>query len=214
MTRRIVILLQLQLVFISGTLLPAGSQLDIFQTNLAAARQNFQTADTLLQALKIADAMKAYLAGRQLLKDSFFALLLARQKDSLSAEVVTTAWDSAVASMRIRLKGIDDCEFERCFIYNEEKAANVCINVIRSQDSTAFSRLMDELKILFDSEENLHLKLFFGKIYDYILLKSNLATFRLVAFADSAAYAAHHKRYGNFVMLYRNYKARAEQNNR
>jgi len=201
---------------IGGSLYSRSSKLDEFEKSFLQAKLKFQQGDSLLTAKNIAGALGAYFAGRKILNDSFFALMMARHQDSLSTDTITASWDSAVAIMRHKLDGIDDCEFDRCYIYKEEKAANACLEILESNDSLAIANMMLELEQLFHSDENMHLKDFFGKIYNYIHLQNNLITFQSTVFPDSSSY--NHNHYQNqcmkFIKMYRNYLMQLKQNKR
>lgn len=214
MVYRIILLCQFWQIWLNWPLFSHSSKIDEFEKYLSKAELKFQKGDSLLIAKNLSGALQAYLAGRKILNDSFFALMMARHQDSLASDSITAHWESAVALMRDKLEAVDDCEFNRCYIYKEEKVANICLQIIQRNDSLAIANLMRELEQLFQLDENAHLKNFFGKIYDYVNLQYNLAAFHLAAFADSSFHKRQRSQFMKFKKMYRNYKIQLQQNKR
>lgn len=142
-----------------------------YQPTLTRVEAEYKAGDRFLAEAKLDSALAAYLRARTGINDLFFILINAKRKDSLSAEYLTQHWDEVLAKMQVKLDSLADCEFDRCLIYREEKAANWCIQILQTKNSKAQIQLLTRLIKFMNRDAKSQLKNFFNKIKSWIELE-------------------------------------------
>ncbi|MBN2090602.1 hypothetical protein JW964_13405 [candidate division KSB1 bacterium] len=173
----------------------------------------YQKGDTFLEVAQIDSAIFYYLQAREVINTVFFQLVLDKKARQLSRESITQQWESILAKMRIKLTGIQDCQFERCYIYREEKAANYCILLINKGDKLQIEKLIRLLIGMIQFDANAQLKNFFGKIFHYLQLNIRLKRFHEALFPNQLLKNDDENLYRDFIKAYLEYKTQISQTN-
>jgi hypothetical protein len=173
----------------------------------------YQKGDSFLEVAQIDSAIFYYLQAREVINTVFFQLVLDKKARQLSRESIAKKWESILAKMRIKLTGIKDCQFERCYVYREEKAANYCILVINKGDRLQTEKMIRMLIGMIQFDANAQLKNFFGKIFHYLQLNIRLERFHEALFQAKSLQLNNDMLYRDFIKAYLEYKMQLSQTN-
>ena len=200
---RLILVLWVPLVFAQPW--QGQSQFNILMNQI---EEKYQSGDHYLQSDQIDSALSEYLQARKLVNELFFLLVEAKKGDTLSNEMLTQKWDSISTKMRIKLPDLDDCQFDRCYIYPEEQAANRCLTILTQGKPEASKLLTQKLIVLLEQDTRSQLKNFFGKIYYYLKLQNSLANFQNIVLAPEQEQAVNepNEMYSAFIEAYQQYQ--------
>lgn len=173
----------------------------------------YQKGDAFLEIAQIDSAIFYYLQAREVINAVFFQLVLDKKAQQLSRELITQKWESILGKMRVKLTGIKDCQFERCYVYREEKAANYCILVLNKGDKLQIEKMIRLLIGMIQFDANAQLKNFFGKIFHYLQLNFRLKRFHEALFPEKPLHINDDILYRDFIKVYLDYKTRINQTN-
>jgi hypothetical protein len=184
----------------------APETLKNYQTTLTRVAADYQTGDRFLAGAKLDSALAAYLRARSGVNDLFFILINAKKQDSLSAELVTRQWDWVLAKMQVKIDSLADCEFDRCLIYREEKAANWCIHRLKNGKLDQQEQLLGQLIALMNQDAKSQLKNFFSKIQCWIELELTWLWFQKLQAPEKSPASPIEAIYHQFREVYAQYR--------
>jgi len=197
-----VLLSLLPLILFAQT--PPGLQ--EYQATLTRVESHYQQGDRFLAAGKLDSALAVYLRARAGVNDLFFILINAKKNDSLSSEKVTRQWDLLLTKMQVKIDSLADCEFDRCFIYREEKAANWCLSNLKKGNTEEQIKLLNQLILLMNQDAKSQLKNFFYKIDCWIELEQNWFWFQQLQATEKLPPHPIEANYHEFREAYRRYR--------
>ncbi|MCI0514720.1 hypothetical protein L0128_16010 [candidate division KSB1 bacterium] len=179
-----------------------------YQPIVQQIEKYYVKGDKKLQQAEIDSALFYYIKARTTVNEFFFNLLSARQAAQISKTSVTKQWDAVTSQLRIRLKEVDNCEFERCFIFREENAANWCLELIERGNPEQIGPLLQKLITILESDQRQYLKNFYGKIYYYLQLDLSLQNFHQTLFPNDSKNEALKAQIHKFLNVYWQYMAK------
>jgi hypothetical protein len=166
------------LVLTSSLLTNELSNQSRFDSLLTCAEMYYAKGDSFFTSTQVDSVLKNYLQARKIINELFFRLLEAKKNDSLETAVLTEHWDKVVSKMQVKLKEIPNCEFDRCSIYQEEKVANWCIEILEQEEVTPKKEIMKKFILILEKDAKAQFKDIFDKIYTYLRLKISLRRLR------------------------------------
>ncbi len=173
----------------------------------------YQKGDAFLEVTQIDSAIFYYLQAREVINSVFFQLVLDKKELQLSRESITQKWESILSKMRVKLLGVQDCKFERCYVYREEKAANHCIQILAKGDKSQIEKILPKLLVMIQFDANAQLKNFFGKIFHYLQINIRLKRFHEALFPNQLLKNDDEILYRAFIKAYLDYKTQISQTN-
>lgn len=177
-----------------------------YQATLTRVESHYRQGDHFLAAGRLDSALAAYLRARTGVNDLFFILINAKKQDSLSSEKVTRQWDLLLAKMQVKIDSLADCEFDRCFIYREEKAANWCLLNLQNGNAEDQIKLLNQLIFLMNQDAKSQLKNFFNKIDCWIDLELSWFWFQQLQAPEKLPASRIETIYQEYREAYRKYR--------